>query len=258
MSSLVVDLADSPGQTLVIQSRNRPLPPDAEEPLRDPVALFAEAALAGMFDLSAPVHEVPLDGTAEILEHFLSADGLSERWTLRLDAVDPAALRVLASLLLARAPESLSLTHLPPTADAARAPAPETHEVLRSLPGRYPARRAPPLFPVIEVEPDGRRSRDRALRVVLAAELTSAVAARAVAGLDLWAQLLLCGGYPHPGQAATSSGALPEPAFQLDSHTVEIAFPEAFFCDEAAFESAVSFAARLHRGGAPVEYIEIQ
>ena len=59
------------------------------------------------------------------------------------------------------------------------------------------------------------------------------------------------------GSVASQSGAVPDLAFLLDPWTIEQAFTEAFFCDEAAFFAIMNWAYRFHSTGVPIVPITI-
>ena len=223
--------------------------PEEEAPIPDLGDLFVRAARAGLLGGAAAP---PWTARAEVLVAEVDPTEPRASWRLRLDAIDPGALRIMWNVLLARDLDEASMTTVRPkettgplagSLDVARLPYPGVH-------GPLPFR--------LEVEPPDRSSRDRAVQIVFQRAPPEAVVDEVLGAFGLWTELLLLGGYPEDGMEASESGAFPEPPFQLDEVTVEQAFPEHFAADEAAFHAMVNHAIVVHRGGHAVAAVLVR
>lgn len=224
-------------------------PPEEEAPLPDLGELFASAARAGLFGgAAAPSWQA----SAEVAEADAQLDQRRARWLLRLDGVDPGAFRIIWNVLGARALDDVELaTRRPPPAPGG--------------PGQRldPARLAYPGLPArlpftLDAEPPVVATRDRSVQVVFQRAPPEAVVDEALAMLGRWMELLMLGGYPEEGQAPGESGAFPDTPFQLDEATVQLAFPDMFAADEAAFHAVVHGALALHARRSAVEAVIVR
>jgi hypothetical protein len=205
----------------------------------NPLDTFEQAVRLGMLG----------EGTLAGLSSELDLKAQSQTWRCRAEGVDPGALRVLVNMLAAR---DLASVDVVAVALAGAPPAP----VVDVRSARYPAPPAPLGF-VVERIPPLRGSKDRVVQLVFAEPLEIGVAREVCEALEVWDRLLSWGGYPVPGEPPDRTGAMAEPAFQLDAWTVEQSFPELFLCDEASFDAVVGYARRLHRRGAMVDRVRV-
>lgn len=236
----------------LIERPDGPSRATSEDALPDVVHLWARAAQLGMFGSArgpASPPSVRVSGPAR------DAEGRAS-WRLDLDGVDWGALRVLTNLLLARRLEEVVVrteqsAPLPSASPSQRSPRP-AQVALGTL--AFP--RAPARAPfVVTREPIVKASRQRAVRVEFSRPLSDADVDAAVAALDLWADLIVWGGYAAPDMEPRQSGALPDGALLYDETTVAQQFAEAFYCDEAAFDGVISYA--LARASQEPRVVEI-
>ncbi|XXY48660.1 hypothetical protein WME91_52520 [Sorangium sp. So ce269] len=215
-----------------------------EDAVMDPVVAFVRAVELGMMDGDAPAEERPRAVLASV-----ETDGAERRRTWRLEAAHLTAgvLVVLRNMLSSLDLEEAAVV----TSSAPEAPgAPPVDMSDAALPA------APRGLPfAVNVEPPERTSRGRHAQIVFASPLGRALAREVAGAFDAWTAVLNLGGYPARGRAPAASGALPEPAFQLDTNTVEQAFPDLFLCDERCFGAVLGLARRLHERGDTVEAV---
>lgn len=205
-----------------------------ESPRLDPVAVFCAAANAGF--LSGNGIE-PGNTSCDIVKSAADPENRALRWTVATKSVPSASFRVLLNTLIARKFETIQLR-----SDVV--PASIGSGELSRL--AYASPYSPCPFPVHRETPL-KNSKDRCLRVFLAEPAPDELVDRVYRELGLWVWLMNLGGYPRPGDHPTKSGVLPDFAVLLDETTFQQAFPEAFFCDDAAFDAAVNWAMALHR-----------
>jgi hypothetical protein len=222
--------------------------PDLDAYIRDPVVIFARAAGLGLLDGAAGEGGGRQPGAA-ITGTDVDAAASARSWRLRVRDLDPGALRVLGCLLLACDLDAIEMTTIAAEDAAGRDPVDPLLLPFPEPPARPPFR--------IEIEQPLRSSRDRFVQIGFAAPPSEALVAEVYAAIGVWAELLMTGGYPHPRRTPRTSGALPDPAFLLDERTIEQAFPEVFFCDEASFSAVIAYACRLHARGALIERVKI-
>jgi hypothetical protein len=111
-------------------------------------------------------------------------------------------------------------------------------------------------FQVDKEEPT-RASKNRGVLLSLRSPLDDAVADEIMAALDLWAELIVCGGYAEPGNEPAKSLAVPDWAVLYDEVSVSQSFSEGFFADEAAFNAVIDYARALAQRGVPVASLRI-
>lgn len=217
-----------------------------EDAVTDPVVAFVRAVGLGMMDEDAPEAQRP---RAALVGVETSTTQGRRTWRLEAAHLTAGALAVLRNTLSSLDLEAAEIV----TAAAPEAPGAPRFDLsdaaLPGLPSRLP-------FPAT-IEPPERASRDRYAQVVFASPLSLALAREVTAAFGAWNAVMNLGGYPAPGRAPAQSGALPEPAFQLDANTVEQAFPDLFLCDERCFGALLGFARRLHERGDTVEAVLI-
>ncbi len=222
---------------------------NAEAPFPDLVERFVEAVHLGLF---GGAEVVPWSGRGELLAKAFDVDAREQRWTVRLDAIDRGAFRVLYNLLRARDLDEIAMiTEAPP---GSKATAPTLLDVAR-LP--YPNVYGKPPFEV-RMAPALKAHKDRGIQIVFQRPPPDAEVDRLIETLEHWADLILLGGYAEAEMDPKESGCIPEPPFQLDELTVEAGFPEAFVADEAAFFAIINHAALLHRGGHVISAVAIR
>ncbi len=218
---------------------------DPEQAVPDPVDLFVRAVNAQMFPEPAGRS---CASRATVLDERTAPGKQARSWRLRLEAVHPASLRVLVNLLAAR---DLTQVNLQPAgAD------PQARPLDPAALPNPPARSGAP-FSVVRENPV-RAARDRLVQIELAGPPPDPLVDHLLAALDLWTNVLILGGYPPPGMSARDSGALPDGPLLLDEVTVQQAFPEAFQCDEAAFDAVINLAHCLPAGGPRVARVRIR
>jgi hypothetical protein len=251
--TLTVCLSSAPEQELLVRVRgadvlrfegNAPAGANPDEFVTDPVDAFVRAANLGMLGGA-----VPTLANASILDRRVDLDAATQSYHARITGIDPGGFRVLVNMLLARDLEAVELS-----TTLAHGGAPLKEREISLSP--YPP--VPDLLPfALEIEPPERSSRDRFLHLVFAIPPSEALQSEVYCALALWTRLLLLGGYPNRGQSPRESGAFPDVAFQLDTYTIEQAFPDLFLCDEASFAAIVGYALRLHISGSFVERIRV-
>ncbi len=223
--------------------------PEEEGPLPDLGELFVTAIRAGLFGgAAAPSWQAE----AAVIETDAQLDQRQARWLLGVAGVDLGAFRILWNVLGARTLDDVALT--------TRRPLPDPGSPTQRL---DPARIAYPGLPArlpfeLSVEPPTVATRDRSVQVVFQHAPPAAVVDEALAMLGRWMDLLMLGGYPEDGRAPGESGAFPDAPFQLDEATVQLAFPEMFVADEAAFHAVVHGALALHARRAAVEAVIVR
>jgi len=222
-------------------------PAEQEAPIPDLADLFARAARLGFF--GGTVAE-PWGAVAEVLASEVRLVERRASFRLRLDAIDPGALRVLWNVLGARDLEEASMRTVPKVPGKQGALLDPGHLA-------YPGLHRPLPF-ALEAEPPARSSRERAVQLVFQRPPPDEVVDEVLAALGVFTELLLLGGYPEDGQDPRDSGAFPDPAFQLDEVTVEQAFPELFAADQAAFHAVVNHAMTLDRRGHPLSVVVVR
>jgi hypothetical protein len=197
------------------------------ETFPDPVELFLAAVNEQMFP--GPVGKGCTCRATLIDRSVDRADGAGA-WRLRLEGVHPGCLRVLANLLAARELDAASIHGA--SADTRARP-------LDPMSVLYPPARSTLAF-VVEREDAIRAFRDRLVQIEFVSPPPDDVVDRLFDTLDVWTKVMLLGGYPPEDMEPRESGVFPDGPILLDERTVQHAFPEAFQCDESAFNCVVN------------------
>jgi hypothetical protein len=177
------------------------------------------------------------EGSSVTMQSCARTAEASQTWTLQLDALDWSTLRILMNLLLARRFDEISLRS-EPSRQGTRAASLRTEILsLPEMPTRLP-------FAVVRAE-SVKATRGRAVKLSFAGAPPDEEFDKAIEALDLWAEIVLWGGYAESDMDPKRSGALPDGAIQYDEVTVAQTFTEAFFADEGAFEAVISYAAAV-------------
>lgn len=176
-------------------------------------------------------------------------DELTLRWTVEVESLDPASYLVLLNMLRARTFDDISLLTRPLFGAVDLAIDAQQLE--------YP-RFSNELPFAVEREEVTKSAQGRAVFLGFSRVQSSELEDEAIEALDLWAELLVWGGYPSKETHPSRSGALSTGAVLYDESTIAQSFPDAFFCDEAAFEAIVSYALTLCQRGISVDRVSIQ
>ena len=221
-------------------------PPKDERPLPDPLQAFVDAARRGMFANSSTP---PWQSSAELLGKVVDLQSRKQTWRVLLRSVDRGAYRVLTNMLRARLFDRISVrTNSPASVES------PDDALINLSPLEYPKPYKPIPY-ALDYEMPDRRSRERYLQVIFASKLDDATAQIVFGALETWTWLMMLGGYPAGDMHPKQSAALPEPAFQLDSHTIEQAFPELFLCDDDCYAAVINWAQILHFFTCPLEQL---
>ena len=225
-----------------------PAADESENAVPDVVELWARGIRAGLLGgtSAAPAH------CAAVVEAHPQAERGARTWIVRVDWVDWGAFRVLCNLLLARELDRVVVTTLADDASRARDEPPLDLETtpFPHMPGNLP-------FAVERFDPV-KASRHRSVQVMFASAVDDETCDAAVEVLDLWGQLIVCGGYPVPGMDPRRSGALPDGAILYDEVTVAQTFSEAFAADDAAFQAVLSYATALAARGHAITRVALR
>jgi hypothetical protein len=181
---------------------------------------------------------------AELVEQ--SDDGPDRNWVLRVDKLQWSALTVLVNMLRARY-DNVYVASRSGLVDRAARLAFEALGFPRAL-DDLP-------FQVDKEEPT-RASKNRGVLLSLRSPPDDSLADEMIAALDLWAELIVCGGYAEPGSEPAKSLAVPDWAVLYDEVSVSQSFSEGFFADEAAFDAVLDYARALYLRGVPVVSVQ--
>jgi hypothetical protein len=233
------------GPDVALFAPNRPADdPAPDEAIPDPVQLFVGAVNQKMFPLLA---DRRCTSSAWLVDSAADFACVRQVWRLHIEEADLAALRVLANLLAARALDSVEV----------RAKASGQPRRLDPLKLPYPSARANLPY-ALEREEAIRESRDRLIQIELARPPSDEVYDGLSAVLGLWSNLLLFGGYPPEDLSARESGVFPDGPILLDEVTVQMAFPELFQADEAAFNCMLNHLCCVVQRGTPIVLVRIR
>lgn len=221
--------------------------PDEEAPLPDIAAAFARAARVGLF---GGREVAPWAAAVEVIAAEADLAKPEQTWRLRAGGIDRGAFRVLANVL-----RSLDLDEVLLMSQVEPRQPPPAILVVDEL--EYPAAHARLPFE-LQHEPSAYSSKDRLVQIIFAAPPPEAAVDEAIGALELWSELLMLGGYAMQGTDTEESGCMPDVPFQVDEVTVELAFPELFLADEAAFAAVVNHAAWLHQKGFAVSAVVVR
>jgi hypothetical protein len=243
---LVVDVA---GPDVARFDGNRPPGhDDPEEALPDIVALWAQAVDVGL--LGGPSTAA---GAGRATLRSSTVKELHQRWELEIDAIDWGALRVLRGLLASCELDTASMKTLRLEEPSLRE---RTFVAVASL--ELPSfRDKPPRFPVHR-RVVTKSTQARFARISFVARPVDILVDTAIAALDVWAELVLRGGYAADDQAPGESSGFPGGAMLYDERSVAQSFPDLFLASSDAFEAVVSHACALEARGAGIEFVEYQ
>ena len=242
---------DWPRQELVVELRGSdvahfgPQRVTDDDHIPDPVNAFVAAARRGMLTRATVA---PWESSASVVTRQVTADGVAD-YRIAINNLDSGALRILTNLLRARDLESVKVRSVGDGVTVA------SKVELAGL--SYPQHFQPTGFRVDYEEPV-HTHKDRSVQLMLVNSPDDSQSEAAFAALDEWALLLRLGGYPGDDQAPAQSGAAPDGPFLFDEHTIELAFPDLFLCDEASFESLINWVQWFHVSVAPVETLAIR
>jgi hypothetical protein len=254
-SSLSVQVFDQLPQDLEIEvagpdvalfAPNRPADdPAPEEAIPDPVQLFVGAVNQKMFPRPA---DRRCTSSAWIVDSAADLPRIRHVWRLHIEEADFGALRVLTNLLTARELDSVTVRAKPSSPQARR---------LDPFKVAYPAARANLPY-AVEREEAIRLSKDRLIQIELSSPPSDEVYDGLSAVLELWSNLMLFGGYPPEDLTPRESGVFPEGPLLLDEVTVQMAFPEVFQSDEAAFNCILNHLFCLAQRGTPIALVRVR
>jgi hypothetical protein len=240
---LVLDVS---GPDVLLLACNRPKgDPAAEDAIPDPVELFVGALNQQMFPRPG---EVGCVSGARMLNRTSDLARGAQSWRLRIEDAHPACLRVLLNLLAAR---DLGAVEVRGSTSAPQA--------RRLDPASLPYPPARPRLPfVVEHEESIRAFRDRFIQIEFAHPPTDQSVDSVSAVLGLWCDLMLLGGYPPEDLDPRESGVLPDGPIVLDETTVQMAFPDAFQVDDAAFNCMLNHLYCVSQHGERVAVVRIR
>lgn len=219
----------------------------SKDAVPDVVERWARAAHVGLLGGSfAP----PGGCSAVVQSRSFHADKQRQQWIVSLERVDWGALRVLRNLLAARELDGATIWTVPGDAGT---PARELDVASIAYP-TLPDASLP--FAVSRAELVSAR-RARAVKIAFASAPVDPVVDATIEALDLWAELVVWGGYSAQGMDPRRSGGLPDGALLYDEVTIAQSFTEAFVSDEAAFDGVLSYGLALHRKGVRVAKVTI-
>jgi hypothetical protein len=219
--------------------------PDPRNVLPDPIELFARAVNQQMFPRMEPRSS---PSSARILDRSTQLAQGEQTWRLRVEHAHASCLRILANLLYARDFESAVVQASQPSLQARR---------LDPAQLAYPPVQSSLPF-AVEHEEVIRALRDRLIQVEFARQPDDATYEGLASTMELWCDLLLLGGYPPQGMHPREAGVLPEGPLLLDEVTIQLAFPEAFLTDEAAFNCLLNHLCHLDSSHNPVVRVRLR
>jgi hypothetical protein len=220
---------------------------ESDRVMPDPIELFVEWINLGFVVSDDEPYRKP---AAEIRSSRYDQAYLQQTWVLDIDSVNLSHLRIASNLL---------------TAMAIR-PELELIENGESRAIEYRLDEADDLWPVVttplpfdvtfELDPDDEID---ACTIMLEFQrpLTQDVAQKLCAQLDVWAEVVVRGGYAPADCDPADSGTLPGGTYQHDPVTIAIDFDLVFSVDFACFETLKAYVARIHRGGHPVRALTV-
>jgi hypothetical protein len=220
---------------------------DDEEGVPDVVERWARAAREGL--LGGP-KAAPSECAASILAREVDAEAQQQRWFVQVDRVDWGAFRVLHNLLAARSFEAASVRTV---AGDEVAPA----RLLDMADCALPAFEATRLPFAVKRAQIAKATRGRSVQIGFASTPPDEVVDAAIAALDLWAELVLWGGYASSRMDPRRSGGMPDGAILYDERTVAQSFGVAYFADSDTFDGVISYALALAQRGVPVASVDI-
>jgi hypothetical protein len=213
--------------------------------LPDPVELFIEAVNRQMFcDPADP------DGrsAARLAQRVFDEAHQAQHSWVSLERMHRGGFRVLHNLLLARELDQISVKA-----------AGRTQHATRLDPDELPYTPLRSELPFSVVREDSNRSfRDRLLHVEFASPPTDADIDSVFETLELWCDLLLLGAYAPEEVPPRESGVTPDGPLLLDEVSIELAFPDAFIADDAAFDGIINHLAARGRGVVPIAALHIR
>jgi hypothetical protein len=175
------------------------------------------------------------------------ADSGHQLWDVRIEAVDWGAFRVLQNLLLARDFDERSVRTLVTLHDGGKM---LDGEVLK-----FPA--LPKTLPFEARRPARTESPELCVEIAFGLP-TDEVVDKAIAALDLWAELVVWGGYAPWEMEPRESGSIPRGAVLYDAVTVLQGFERPFLADMAAFDAPISYALGLAASGVYVTSVTVR
>jgi hypothetical protein len=175
---------------------------------------------------------------AAVIYRHHDGDSGHQLWDVRIEAVDWGAFRVLRNLLLARDFDERSVRTLVTLPDGGRM---LDGEVLG-----FPT--LPKTLPFDVRRPASAESAELCVEIAFGLP-TDEVIDNAVAALDLWAELVVWGGYAPWELDPRESGSIPRGAILYDEFTVLQGFERPFRADMAAFDAPISYALGLEARG---------
>lgn len=209
------------------------------EELPDPVERWALAVCSGLLGGAGGAR-------AELVDRGI--DGLDHHWVLRVHQLDWRTLTILVNMLRARFESAYlaSRTGLIDRAALLDYGALGFPRVEQRLPFR------------VDSAAPARASKNRSVMLALGSPPPDAVADEIVASLDLWSELMLCGGYPTAGADPARCIAVPDGTVMYDELSFSQSFSGGFLADESAFTAVIHYASALHARGLRVAGLEIR
>ncbi len=230
------DVAGLDGNRTAVEDRSENAVPDVVE-------RWVRAISVGLLGGASAA---PPKCQAVVTRRHCDEDRRHQIWDVQIDAVDWGAFRILRNLLLARDFEECSVRTL-----VARG---EGDKMLDFDTVAFPT--MPETLPfAVERPGEGRPE----LRVELAfGNPSDETIDEAIAVLDLWAELVIWGGYAPAEMEPRRSGSFPTGAILFDECTVAQGFEQVFWADTAAFEAVISYALALAARGVFVSSVAIR
>lgn len=217
--------------------------PEGARADRDLVRCWVEAVNLGLFGAGSAA----VKSTASVKKLVTETNPPRHAWEVELNAVDWGAFRVLRNLLLARRFEEHSVRTV-----ASRGVG---NALLDVATVAFPRVNEPPPFAVSR--PDGDGSPEFCAEIAFGDPADTLVDS-AIEALDLWAELVVFGGYAPLGMEPWDSGALPLGAILYDRFTVMQGFDTVFHADMSAFEAVTNYALALAKRGANIASVVIR
>lgn len=211
----------------------------------DPLPLFASAVERG---LMVEANDSRQPQVFRLIDVVREPAKLQQRWRVEVANLHPGYARVLANLLRAPGCEAISVTETE-GADGA------TRELELSVPYPRAERGVPPEFRYTPPETEA-IVRERSLRVTVGPGALDP--GSLVEDLDAWSELVWRSGFAPDGRDPSDAGTFPAGAYVYDPTTVAVDFEGVFLVDEAAFESPLRWAQRMHARGAGIAWLEVE
>lgn len=214
-----------------------------EAPQGDVVELFLAAVNHGLLSSASGQ---PWSCEGQLVSSSLDEGKRLKQWRLQLKGATPNAFLVLRNLMRSLAPGHVRIRTVSP----ANSPLCDAGKLI------YPGRSNALPF-ALKVAESAIEQAPTTAQIVFQEPLRERAEAAGMKGLDVWALLLLLGGYQDDEDAAHRIAAAPSPPAQIDAFTLGVSF-DAFSSHLAALHGVINLAHRLHHTIAPVGAVEIE